>query len=92
MAAVSNIIAQGFGGWSTVNYVPTLGFGIGVPAGTGPGAWDQWTFGAYTFAGATWSGGDLIIANHYPVIIGAPVFTGVVIGPAADYPVLIGTE
>lgn len=34
MAAVSNIIAAGFGSWSTVNYVPTLGFGIGEAAAT----------------------------------------------------------
>lgn len=29
MSGISNIIAAGFGSWSTVNYVPTLGFGIG---------------------------------------------------------------
>lgn len=27
MSGISNIVAHGFGSWSTVNYVPTLGFG-----------------------------------------------------------------
>ena len=30
MAGVNDIIAFGFGGWSTVNQVPTLGFGVGA--------------------------------------------------------------
>ena len=32
MAGVNDIIVFGFGGWSTVNQVPTLGFGIGAAA------------------------------------------------------------
>ena len=32
MAAPNDIIAFGFGGWSTVNQVPTLGFGISIAA------------------------------------------------------------
>lgn len=32
MADVNDIVAYGFGSWSTVNSVPTLGFGIGEPA------------------------------------------------------------
>ena len=32
MADVSKVVAHGFGSWSTVNYVPTLGFGIGEAA------------------------------------------------------------
>lgn len=34
MAGVSDIIAYGFGSWSTVAKVPTLGFGIGTVAVT----------------------------------------------------------
>jgi phage tail tape-measure protein len=32
MAGVSNIVAAGFGSWSSVEYVPTLGFGISTAA------------------------------------------------------------
>ena len=32
MAGVNNIIAAGFGSWSTVEFVPTLGFGISTAA------------------------------------------------------------
>ena len=32
MAGPSNLIALGFGSWSTVVYVPTLGMGIGPAA------------------------------------------------------------
>ena len=34
MADVNDIIAHGFGSWSTVNSIPTLGFSIGAPAAT----------------------------------------------------------
>jgi hypothetical protein len=30
MAAVSNIVVLGFGSWSSVEFVPTLGFGVGA--------------------------------------------------------------
>ncbi len=33
---VNDIIAYGFGSWSTVNSIPTLGFGIGEDAWTDP--------------------------------------------------------
>jgi len=36
MAGTSDIIAYGFGSWSTVAKVPTLGFGIAVVAWTDP--------------------------------------------------------
>jgi len=32
MADVNDIIAYGFGSWSTVNSIPTLGFSIGAAA------------------------------------------------------------
>ena len=32
MSGINDIIAYGFGGWSTVAKVPTLGFGIGAVA------------------------------------------------------------
>ena len=31
MAGTSDLIAQGFGSWSTVNKIPTLGFSIATP-------------------------------------------------------------
>lgn len=35
-ADVNDIIAYGFGGWSSVNSIPTLGFGIGSAPGVPP--------------------------------------------------------
>lgn len=35
MSGISDIIAFGFGSWSTVNKVPTMGFGIGATVAPG---------------------------------------------------------
>lgn len=32
MSGISNIVGLGFGSWSSVEYVPTLGFGVGSAA------------------------------------------------------------
>ena len=36
MAGVNDIVSHGFGSWSTVAKVPTLGFGIGTSSWTDP--------------------------------------------------------
>jgi len=42
MAGTSDLIAQGFGSWSTVDKIPTLGFSIATPTPPADGGNLEW--------------------------------------------------
>lgn len=50
MADINDIVCLGFGSWSSVNSLPTLGFGIGEAVGVGPFHWAAGMAEPLTFA------------------------------------------